>query len=73
MTTTDREALALAVPALRRDRARPMLFRQARRRNKCLVPQETVERLIDEGLLRWGNASRTFAVLTERGRALNGH
>ncbi len=70
---TDREALALAVPALRRDRARPMLFRQARRRNKPRVPQETVERLIDEGLLRWGNNSRTFAVLTERGRALNGH
>ncbi len=70
---TDREALALAVPALRRDRACPVLFRQARRRNKPRVPQETVERLIDEGLLRWGNTSRTFAVLTERGRGLNGH
>ncbi|MBV8442967.1 MAG: hypothetical protein JO312_20810 [Hyphomicrobiales bacterium] len=66
---TDRKALALASPALRRD---PMLFRQAKRVNKLPMSQKTVERLIDEGLLRWGNASRTFVVLTERGRALNG-
>ena len=71
MTMTDREALALASPALRRDGVCPMLFRQAKRKNKRRVPQETIERLIGEGLLRWGNASRTFVVLTERGRALN--
>jgi hypothetical protein len=72
MTMTDREALALALPALRRDGLCPVLFRQAKRKNKHRVPQETVERLIDEGLLRWGNVSRTFVVLTERGRALSG-
>ena len=70
-TITDRKVLALASPALRRDVACPTLFRQAKRVNKQRVSQKTVERLISEGLLRWGNASRTFAVLTERGRALN--
>jgi hypothetical protein len=69
---TDRKVLALASPALRRDVACPTLFRQAKRVNKQRVSQKTVERLISEGLLRWGNASRTFVVLTERGRALNG-
>ena len=67
---TDRKALALALPALRRDASCPWLFRQAKRVNKQRVSQKTIERLIDEGLLRWGNASRTFVVLTERGRAL---
>ena len=67
---TDRKVLALASPALRRDVACPALFRQAKRVNKH--PQKTIERLIGEGLLRWGNASRTFVVLTERGLALNG-
>jgi hypothetical protein len=70
---TDREELTLASPELRRDGAYPVLFRQAKRRNKRRVPQETVERLIDEGLLRSSNTSRTFVVLTERGRAPNGH
>jgi len=69
---TDRKVLALASPALRRDVACPMLFLQARRVNKQRVSQKTIERLIGEGLLRWGNASRTFVVLTERGRALIG-
>ena len=69
---TDRKVLALASPALRRDVACPTLFRQAKRVNKHRVSQKTIERLISEGLLRWGNASRTFVVLTERGRALNG-
>jgi hypothetical protein len=68
MTMTDREALALASPALRRDVACPTLFRQAKRVNQHRVSQKT----ISEGLLRWGNASRSFVVLTERGRALNG-
>jgi hypothetical protein len=40
--------------------------------SKADLSQKTVEQLISEGLLRWGNASRTFVVLTERGRALNG-
>jgi hypothetical protein len=57
---TDRKVLALALPALRRDVACPTLFRQAKRVNKQRVSQKTVERLISEGLLRWGNASRTF-------------
>ena len=64
---TDRKVLALASPALRRDVACPTLFRQAKRVNKQRVSQKTVERLISEGLLPWGNASRTFVVLTERG------
>ena len=68
---TDRKVLALALPALRRDVACPTLFRQAKRVNKQRVSQKTVEQLISEGLLRWGNASRTFVVLTERGRDLN--
>ena len=62
---TDRKVLALASPALRRDVARPTLFRQAKRVNKQRVSQKTVERLISEGLVRWGNASRTFMVLTD--------
>ena len=70
MTMTDREALTVASPALRRDVACPTLFRQAKHVNKQRVSQRTIERLIGEGLLRWGNASRTFVVLTERGRAL---
>jgi hypothetical protein len=69
-TMTDRAVLALASTALRRDVACPTLFRQAKRVNKQRVSQKTIERLIGEGLLRWGNASRTFVVLTERGRAL---
>ncbi len=69
---TDRKVLALASPALRRDVACPTLFRQAKRVNRHRMSQKTIERLIGEGLLRWGNASRTFVVLTERGRALNG-
>ena len=73
MTISDREALALASPALRRDAACPLFFRQAKRRNKWRVPRETVERLIDEGLLRLVANSRTFVVLTERGQALNSH
>jgi hypothetical protein len=68
---SDRKVLALASPALRRDVACPTLFRQAKRVNKHRVSQRTVERLIDKGLLRWGNASRTFVVLTEQGRALS--
>jgi hypothetical protein len=68
---SDRKVFALASPALRRDVTRPTLFRQAKRVNKQRVSQKTVERLISEGLPRWGNASRTFVVLTERGRALN--
>jgi hypothetical protein len=64
--------LALASPALRRDVACPTNFRPAKRVNKQRVSQKTVERLIDDGLLRWRNASRTFVVLTERGRALKG-
>ena len=72
MTMTDQEALALVSPALRRDLACPTLFRQAKGVNKHRVSQRTIERLISEGLLRWGNASRTFVVLTERGRALSG-
>ena len=71
-TMTDRKVLALASPALRRDVACPTLFRQAKRINRHRVSQKTIERLIGEGLLRWGNARRTFVVLTERGRALNG-
>jgi hypothetical protein len=71
-TIADRKVLALASTALRRDVACPTLFRQAKRVNKQRVSQKTIERLIGEGLLRWGNASRTFVVLTERGRALNG-
>ncbi len=71
-TMTDRKVLALASRALRRDAACPTLFRQAKRVNKHRVSQKTIERLISEGLLRWGNASRTFVVLTERGRALIG-
>ncbi len=70
---SDREVLALASPALRRAGACPVFFRQAKRRNTRRVPQETVEHLIDEGLLRWGNNSRTFVVLTERGQALNSY
>ena len=66
---TDRKVLALASPALRRDVACPTLFRQAKQVSKHRVSQGTIERLIDEGLLRWGNASRTFVLLTERGRA----
>ena len=62
---SDRKVLALA-SALRRDVACPTLFRQAKRVNKQRVSQKTVERLISDGLLRWGNASRTFVVLTER-------
>jgi hypothetical protein len=50
---TDRKVLALASPALRRDVACPRLFRQAKRVNKQRVSQNTVERLISEGLLRW--------------------
>jgi hypothetical protein len=69
---TDRKVLALASPALRRDVACHTVFRQAKRVNKQRVSQKTVERLISEGLLRWGNASRTFVVLTERGRAMIG-
>jgi len=71
-TMTDRKAPALASPALRRDVACPTFFRQAKRINKHRVSQKTIERLIGEGLLRWGNASRTFVVMTERGLALNG-
>ncbi len=69
-TMSDRKVLALASPALRRDVARFTLFRQVKRVNKHRVSQK--KRLISEGLLRWGNASRTFVVLTERGRALKG-
>jgi hypothetical protein len=69
---TDRKVLALASPTLRRDVLYPTLFRQAKRINKQRLSQKTIERLISEGHLRWGNASRTFVVLTERGRALNG-
>ena len=70
---TDRKVLRLACPALRRDVACPTLFRQAKRvNNKHRVPQRTIERLIADGLLRWGNTSRTFVVLTERGRTLKG-
>ena len=69
---TDRKVLALASPALRGDVACPTLFRQAKRVNKHRVSQKAIERLISEGLLRWGNASRTFVVLTEQGRALIG-
>jgi hypothetical protein len=68
----DDKVLALASLALRRDVACPTLFRQAKRVNKQRLSQKTIERLISEGLLCWGNASRTFVVLTERGRALNG-
>src|SRR5271166_4882590 len=68
---TDRKVLALASRALQRDVACPTLFRQAKRVNKQRVSQKTVERLISEGLLRWGNASRTIVVLTERRPALN--
>jgi hypothetical protein len=71
-TMTDRKVLALASPALRRDVACPTFFRQAKRINKHRVSQKTIERLIGQGLLRWGNASRTFVVITERGLALNG-
>jgi hypothetical protein len=71
-TMTDRKVLALASPAMRRDVACPTLFRQAKRVNEHRVSQQTIERLISEGLLRWGNGSRTFVVLTERGRTLNG-
>ena len=67
---TDPKVLALALPALRRDVGCPTLFRQAKHVNKQRVSQRTIERLIGEGLLRWGNASRTFVVLAERGRAL---
>jgi hypothetical protein len=70
---TDRKVLALASLALRRDVACPRFFRQAKRVNKHRVSQKPIERLIDAGLLRWGNASRTFVVLTERGQVLNGH
>ena len=63
---------SLISPALRRDVACPTLFRQAKRASKHRVSQKTIERLISEGLLRWGNASRTLVILTERGRALNG-
>ncbi len=70
---TDRKVLALASPALRRNVACPTLFRQAKRVNKQRVFQKAIERLISEGLLRWANANRTFAVLTERVRALNGN
>ena len=63
---TDRMVLALALPALRRDVACPTLFRQAKRVNKHRVSQRTIERLSDEGLLRRGNANRTFVVLTNR-------
>jgi len=69
---TDRKVLALASPALRRDVACPRFFRQAKRVNRHRVSQKTIERLIDDGLLHWGSASRTFVVLTERGQALNG-
>ena len=44
----------------------------AKRANKHRVSQKTIERLSDEGLLRWGKASRTFVVLTERGRTPKG-
>ncbi len=70
---TNRKVLALASPALRRDAACPTLFRRAKRVSKHRVSQKTIKRLISEGLLRCGNASRTFVVLTERGRALNGN
>ena len=40
---TDREVLALASPALRRDVACPTLFRQAKRMNKQRVSQKTIE------------------------------
>ena len=63
---------SLISPALRRDVACPTLFRQAKRASKHRVSQKTIERLSDEGLLRWGNASRTFVVLTERGRTPKG-
>ena len=59
---TDRKELALASPALRRDVACPTLFRQAKRVNKHRVSQKTIERLIGEGLLRWGNASLSIGV-----------
>ncbi len=68
---TDRRVLALASTALRRDAACPTPFRQAKRVNKHCVSQRTIERLIDDGLPRWGNASRTFVVLTDEGRALS--
>ena len=64
---THRKVLALASPALRRDVACPTLFRQAKRVSKHRVSQKTIERLISEGLLRWGNASRTFVVLYRTG------
>ena len=70
---TDREAPYACIARAAARRRCPVPFRQARRRNKRRVPQETVERLIDEGLLRWGNLSRTFVVVTERGGATNGH
>jgi hypothetical protein len=38
--------------------------------NKHRVSQKTIEQIIGQGLLRWGNASRTFVVLTEWERAL---
>ncbi len=69
---TDLKVLALASPALRRDVVCPTLFRQAKRVNKHRVSQRTIERLISEGLLHRGNASRILVVLTERGRALTG-
>jgi hypothetical protein len=65
--------LALALPPLRCAVACPSLFRQAKRVNEHRVPQKTIERLIDESLLLWGNASRTFLVLTEGGQDLNGN
>jgi hypothetical protein len=70
---TDREVLALASPALRRDVACPRFFGQARRRSTHRVPRETIERLNDASLLRWATPARTFVILTERGRALNEH
>ncbi len=42
---TDREVLALASPALRRDVACPTLFRQAKRVNKQRVSQKTIDGL----------------------------
>ena len=69
---TDREGPSLASAALRATSLIPRTFGRRSASTTIGCPKRTVERLIDDGLLGWGNASRTLVVLTERGRALDG-
>jgi hypothetical protein len=64
----DRQILLEAQPALRRI-GRGWTFERARYRGpKPRFEGRRIERLVEAGLLRWVNVSRSAAVLTEDGK-----